>query len=296
VQYAEDRRPKVSCHDRYLQMADSGSIRGNHGCELAGFAHHQIRLPIVDDLGHCWERRLGIKAAEKLSDDDPIGFLEAELGNPAEDLAYDVRSRLIEGQVGETRSRDSLGEANRRGYCGRVTCGSTGPGERDERAEVPGPSRRREQDAHDATLSRNARPELVGMCPELVEGRSIWPRYPQIFQRSMQPVRQPIMITKCPGSTFVGVPMTLFTSAVRAILNTVCSSMAIGCAEAYTKTRRPFSLVWAQECDHIEDAYVLEHRIKGWRREKKIALIEGRFGDLPRLSSAGSHKQVEESS
>jgi hypothetical protein len=51
-----------------------------------------------------------------------------------------------------------------------VTCGSTGPGERDERAEVPGPSRRREQDAHDATLSRNARPELVGMCPELVEG------------------------------------------------------------------------------------------------------------------------------
>jgi putative endonuclease len=90
--------------------------------------------------------------------------------------------------------------------------------------------------------------------------------------------------------------MTLFTSAVRAILNTVCSSMAIGCAEAYTKTRRPFSLVWAQECDHIEDAYVPEHKIKGWRREKKIALIEGRFGDLPRLSRAGSHKQVEESS
>jgi hypothetical protein len=41
---------------------------------------------------------------------------------------------------------------------------------------------------------------------------------------------------------------------------------------------------------------VLEHKIKGWRREKKIALIEGRFGDLPRLSRAGSHKQVEESS
>jgi predicted GIY-YIG superfamily endonuclease len=46
----------------------------------------------------------------------------------------------------------------------------------------------------------------------------------------------------------------------------------------------------------VEDAYVLEHKIKGWRREKKIALIEGRFGDLPRLSRAGSHKQVEESS
>jgi putative endonuclease len=69
---------------------------------------------------------------------------------------------------------------------------------------------------------------------------------------------------------------------------------AIGCVDAYTETRRPVSLAWAQECEHIEDAYVLEHKIQGWRREKKIALIEGRFGDLPRLSRAGSHKHVEE--
>ena len=69
---------------------------------------------------------------------------------------------------------------------------------------------------------------------------------------------------------------------------------AIGCADAYTETRRPVSLAWAQECEHIEDAYVLEHKIKGWRREKKIALIDGRFNDLRRLSRAGSHKHVEE--
>jgi predicted GIY-YIG superfamily endonuclease len=37
-------------------------------------------------------------------------------------------------------------------------------------------------------------------------------------------------------------------------------------------------------------AYVLEHKIKGWRREKKLALISGRYNDLPRLSRSGSHK------
>jgi putative endonuclease len=65
---------------------------------------------------------------------------------------------------------------------------------------------------------------------------------------------------------------------------------AVGVADAYTKTRRPLQLAWAQECEHMEDAYVLEQKIKGWRREKKLALINGRYGDLPRLSRSGSHK------
>ncbi len=43
-------------------------------------------------------------------------------------------------------------------------------------------------------------------------------------------------------------------------------------------------VAWAQECEHIEDAFVLEHKIKGWRRDKKLALIEGRLQDLPALS------------
>jgi putative endonuclease len=65
---------------------------------------------------------------------------------------------------------------------------------------------------------------------------------------------------------------------------------AIGSVDAFTKSRRPVALAWAQECEHIEDAYVLEHKIKGWRREKKLALINGRYSDLPRLSRSGSHK------
>jgi putative endonuclease len=76
------------------------------------------------------------------------------------------------------------------------------------------------------------------------------------------------MITECHGSTFFIAPRCGW----------------------YTRSRRPLALTWAQECEHIEDAYVHEHKIKGWRREKKLALINGRYGDLPRLSRSASHK------
>jgi putative endonuclease len=65
---------------------------------------------------------------------------------------------------------------------------------------------------------------------------------------------------------------------------------AIGGVDAYTRTRRPVALVWAQECEHVEDAYLLERKIKGWRREKKLALISGRYLDLPQLSRSRSHE------
>jgi len=46
----------------------------------------------------------------------------------------------------------------------------------------------------------------------------------------------------------------------------------------------PVLLVWHQGFERISDAIVAERQIKGWRREKKQALIEGRFSDLPALS------------
>ena len=63
---------------------------------------------------------------------------------------------------------------------------------------------------------------------------------------------------------------------------------ALGELDSYVRSRRPVELVWAHECEHIEDAFVLEHKIKGWRREKKRALIEGRLQDLPALSRSRS--------
>ena len=58
----------------------------------------------------------------------------------------------------------------------------------------------------------------------------------------------------------------------------------LGSADGYTVTRRPVRLAWFCECERIDEAYVLERKIKGWRREKRRASIEGRFSDLPNLS------------
>ena len=57
----------------------------------------------------------------------------------------------------------------------------------------------------------------------------------------------------------------------------------LGAVDAYTKKRRPVVLAWAQEVERIDEAYTLEGKIKGWRRAKRIALIEGRYDLLPGL-------------
>jgi predicted GIY-YIG superfamily endonuclease len=50
----------------------------------------------------------------------------------------------------------------------------------------------------------------------------------------------------------------------------------------YTAKRRPVSLVFHEEFDRITDAISAERQVKGWRREKKEALIRGDY-DLLRL-------------
>jgi len=57
-----------------------------------------------------------------------------------------------------------------------------------------------------------------------------------------------------------------------------------GTGAAYTRRRRPVTLMWAQEHDRVETAFALEKQIQGWSRAKREALIEGRLGDLPGLS------------
>ena len=53
---------------------------------------------------------------------------------------------------------------------------------------------------------------------------------------------------------------------------------------AYTRRRRPVRLVYFEESDRIEEAYAREKQIQNWGRAKRIALIEGRYDDLPGLS------------
>ncbi|GAA4185167.1 GIY-YIG nuclease family protein [Gryllotalpicola kribbensis] len=58
----------------------------------------------------------------------------------------------------------------------------------------------------------------------------------------------------------------------------------VGAGSEYTRWRMPVKLVWAMELDSVADAYALEKQIQGWGRAKRIALIEGRFGDLKALA------------
>ena len=52
----------------------------------------------------------------------------------------------------------------------------------------------------------------------------------------------------------------------------------------YSMGRRPVVLAFQQYFERIEDAVSAERQVKGWRREKKEALIRGDFAALPGLS------------
>jgi len=59
----------------------------------------------------------------------------------------------------------------------------------------------------------------------------------------------------------------------------------------HTRKRLPVELVYSEEYGRIDEAYYRERQIHGWSREKKIALIEGRNGDLPELAKSFSRKK-----
>jgi putative endonuclease len=57
-----------------------------------------------------------------------------------------------------------------------------------------------------------------------------------------------------------------------------------GTFEGYTSKRRPVTLVWSQHFLVLTQAIECERQLKGWRREKKEALIRGDYEALPALS------------
>ncbi len=64
--------------------------------------------------------------------------------------------------------------------------------------------------------------------------------------------------------------------------------------KAYTHSRRPVKLVFTEHFHHINDAIAFEKQLKGWRREKKIAIINGEWDKLPALSIAYNKKDRSE--
>ena len=61
--------------------------------------------------------------------------------------------------------------------------------------------------------------------------------------------------------------------------------------DAYTSTRRPVKLVYAENFDLVVDAIATERRIKGWSRAKKEALMAGDWQRLMELSKRRGGQQ-----
>jgi putative endonuclease len=59
---------------------------------------------------------------------------------------------------------------------------------------------------------------------------------------------------------------------------------ASGLGAKYTSRRLPVRLAWAEEFENIAEAYALEKKLQGWSHAKRLAVIEGRWSDLPGLS------------
>src|SRR3954463_5274318 len=87
-----------------------------------------------------------------------------------------------------------------------------------------------------------------------------------------------IYILRCAdGSYYVGL--------TRDSLEKRLAQHEMGLFDGYTVRRRPVELIFNQLFGRIEDAIAAERQLKGWRREKKEALIRGDYGALPILAS-----------
>ncbi|MBV9418307.1 MAG: GIY-YIG nuclease family protein [Alphaproteobacteria bacterium] len=78
------------------------------------------------------------------------------------------------------------------------------------------------------------------------------------------------------GSYYVGL--------TKAGLDKRLSEHQAGVFEGYTSKRRPVTLVWSEHFLVLTQAIECERRIKGWRREKKEALIRGDYKALRALA------------
>jgi putative endonuclease len=86
------------------------------------------------------------------------------------------------------------------------------------------------------------------------------------------------------GSYYVG--------TTRDSLETRIAEHEAGVFDGYTARRRPVTLAFHQYFERIDDAVAAERQVKGWRRDKKEALIRGDFAALPRLSQRAARPPV----
>lgn len=59
-----------------------------------------------------------------------------------------------------------------------------------------------------------------------------------------------------------------------------------GAIPGFTRDFQPVKLIWSQEFSTREEAKLAEKRIKGWRREKKLALVRDDWARISMLAKA----------
>jgi len=96
----------------------------------------------------------------------------------------------------------------------------------------------------------------------------------------VKPVSAHLYILRCAdGSYYVGTTI--------ASLEQRLAKHQRGAYDGYTARRRPVELVFQQHFERLDDAAAAERQVKGWRRDKKEALIRGDFASLPSLARRG---------
>ena len=61
--------------------------------------------------------------------------------------------------------------------------------------------------------------------------------------------------------------------------------------ESYTFSRRPVEMVWSEIAQSYPEAFQWEHKIKGWSRAKKEALIRGDIEGIHEIVKAERQKR-----
>jgi len=79
-----------------------------------------------------------------------------------------------------------------------------------------------------------------------------------------------------------------YTGSTRISLEARLAEHNAGTYNGFTAKRLPVTLVWSESLGRIDDAIVVERRIKGWSRAKKDALICGDWDEVSRLAKRRS--------
>ena len=98
-----------------------------------------------------------------------------------------------------------------------------------------------------------------------------------------------LYILRCADSSY-------YIGTTRGELEARIAEHQAGSFNGYTALRRPVTLVFHHHFERVEDAIAAERQVKGWRRQKKEALMRGDFVALPGLSRRPSRRAPAERS